>query len=456
MASIILTPSGTGSNYSYASVPSNYPLSNLVGKNSSTTNSYAGFNLKTGSGAASYIFVTFDTSAIPARSTITSIVAKLKLYGTSNTNNRTSTRQIQLYSGSTAKGSAYSFSRLSSSTVGTISDPGTWTREELNDLMIRVYITRSSSNATTTQAVYVMGADITIEYEELPDVTHTVTIQNNGYNVDPTGTLEYFEGATIPITISTNSLPEITLDGSSIKDQFTKAVVETSYSGSPAASTYINIQSGSQYVAYAVGKTAENPYSSTNSYYCNSSTAVDAAYGQYTFDLSSIPSNATNIEVACTVAGHAESTTYSHQQGGRYSVWGLCSNGVAKGSQIYTTSTSNTTISFTDTGTWTRDELDNLQLRHYVGYYGGGTVGVTLSITYSLPGSEDVYTYNLIVSADHIIIFGGGEDQEILYIKDNGSWEKTVKLYKKINGVWIEVNISESGIGQTVFAYKSN
>ena len=78
--SIKVTPSGYDStNYSYASVVSGYPLTNPVGKDSTST-SMCRINLKTGSGAESYVFYTFDFSAIPSDATIKSVSGKVKAY----------------------------------------------------------------------------------------------------------------------------------------------------------------------------------------------------------------------------------------------------------------------------------------------------------------------------------------------------------------------------------------
>lgn len=78
--SIKVTPSGYDStNYSYASIVSGYPLTNPVGQDSTGT-SMCRINLKTGSGAESYVFYTFDFSAIPSDATIKSITGKAKAY----------------------------------------------------------------------------------------------------------------------------------------------------------------------------------------------------------------------------------------------------------------------------------------------------------------------------------------------------------------------------------------
>lgn len=185
------------------------------------------------------------------------------------------------------------------------------------------------------------------------------------------------------------------------------------------ASSYTGINSGSNYIKNAVGKTAENYYTGANNWYSSRTAAVDSRYAQYTFDLSSIPENAENIKVGCSIAGKAENSTYNHSAGGRYSVWRLCCNGTGKSEQIHATATSIKVYTFSNTGTWTRDELNGLQLRHYVGYYGGGTAGITLTIEYTTGGAEQ----------------GTG-----LFVKQNGAFVEAVKIYKKTNGAWAEID----------------
>lgn len=291
---------------------------------------------------------------------------------------------------------------------------------------------------------YVSISELAITYTEKEIVKYNVTIEDNGYNVTPKGTQEYEENTVVPITIEEDPLPKVYLDGADITDQFTKKAVtsDATFTGAPSGSSYTGLSSGSNGVASAVGKTAENPFGDTLNWYGSNGATVDSQYAQYTFDLSSIPSNATNIKVSCKVAGTAENATYSHQAGGKYSVWGLCANGTAKGSQIYTTSTSVAVIEFTDTGTWTRAELNNLQLRHYVGYYGGSTNGATLTIKYTVPGGDQVYyEYELTVTSDHVITLGGSTGTN-LRIKANGSYKKVVKIFKKENGTYTEIDAS--------------
>ena len=161
--SIEVTPSGYDStNYSYASVVSGYPLTNPVGKDSTNT-SMCRVNLKTGSGAESYVFYTFDFSAIPSDATIKSVSGKAKAYISQTSLFRVRTRQVQLYYGtSTAKGSA---STMSTSTTALELTCGTWTRAELDNCRLRLYAVRGWSSTSSTYYMGLYGADLTVTYE---------------------------------------------------------------------------------------------------------------------------------------------------------------------------------------------------------------------------------------------------------------------------------------------------
>lgn len=131
-----------------------------VGKGSTST-SYATINLKTGSNAETWAYYKFDTSSIPADAEILSVACSEKCYINNTTSSRIGTRQIQLFTGTTAKGSA---TTVSTSTTAQNMTCGTWTRAELNDCRIRMYAKRGTSYTTTTYYFRFYGATLTIKY----------------------------------------------------------------------------------------------------------------------------------------------------------------------------------------------------------------------------------------------------------------------------------------------------
>ena len=110
-------PTGVASDHAYASVSN---TTNGYAESSNTN--YATINLTTGSGATTYIYFTFDFTDIPNGATINSVSCSAKAYINTTNSSRITTRQIQLYSGTTAKGSA---STVSNSTTAFTMTTGT-------------------------------------------------------------------------------------------------------------------------------------------------------------------------------------------------------------------------------------------------------------------------------------------------------------------------------------------
>lgn len=147
------------SDYSYASISG---ATNPVGKGSDNTGSYATINLKTGSGATTYTRWPFDCSSIPSGATIDSVACKVAVLSSSTSSFYVSTRTLQLYSGTTAKGSATTISSTSRS-VYTLSC-GAWTRDELQSCNLYIYARRGSSSTSTSRNIQFYGADLTVTY----------------------------------------------------------------------------------------------------------------------------------------------------------------------------------------------------------------------------------------------------------------------------------------------------
>lgn len=163
-----------------------------------------------------------------------------------------------------------------------------------------------------------------------------------------------------------------------------------------------------------IGVSAEEGTSTSNMYSSGSGTngTVD-----YTFDLSSIPSNATIDSVSCQVKAHEENasrSTFTLQ---------LYAGSTAKGSETTVNGTSNTIYNLT-TGSWTRSELDELILHTTYGYYGGLVAGCTLTIEYSVGDAS--YQVTLTGSSSAWSISGTG-----IYKKSGGTWSQ-------VSGVTLE------------------
>ena len=142
-----------------SSVQSVTNATNPVGKGSTNT-TYATINLVTGSRATTTIYWPFDLSAIPSGAEIDSVSCKVKASVSSTSG--VSSASVQLYSGSTSKGSSTSI--LSTSTSAKTLSVGTWTRSELQNCRLCLKAKRGTSSTSTKRSLLFYGADLTVTY----------------------------------------------------------------------------------------------------------------------------------------------------------------------------------------------------------------------------------------------------------------------------------------------------
>lgn len=298
---------------------------------------------------------------------------------------------------------------------------------------IRINCRRASRN--TTSYMYIYGAEIEVDYTVPDPRTITSTLSGDG-TISPSGANTYYDGDEYELTITpTNKSDSVaaTRDGVDITSQLVAHGAESSTSAVPDDVTTSGIQSGSSYAEYAVGHSAEDPYSSTSNMYASSGST---GYAAYSFDFSGIPSNATieDIEVRCY--GHRESNTISSTYVSQCAIF----NGSTQvGEEVDFPSTSNSTITLTVNQTITRSQLDSLTVRHYVGYYGGLVLGISFKVTYSTGIGIDHYTYTFTVSGSStiaVVIGSTGEPKP--FMKVNGTWTEKTAVWKKISDFWVK------------------
>ena len=389
-------PTGVASDHAYASISNQ-----TNGYNESSNTTYATINLTTGSGATTYIYFTFDFSDIPVGATIDSVSCTAKAYINTTNSSRITTRQMQLYTGTTAKGSA---STISNSTTAQTMTPGTWTRNELQNARIRLYGVRGTSNTTSTYYFRFYGATFTVNYS-VNGTAYTITASSstNLATVTP-ATQDIISGGEGAIRIDTDSINDITVtdNGTDITNQLITKQVETGGTAEavPASYTTSGNISGTRYQS-TVGCGVDNPSSQTGNDYCNSSGSTAIIY--YKFDFSEIPDNATIESMTVQAYGHLESTSNSSEK----AELNVYSGTTAKGTAVSYTSTSNAIKTITP-GTWTVAELKNdPRVGFTIGYYGGLTTGITWTVTYSVPSSGHDYYYEYTISniaTDHVIL----------------------------------------------------
>lgn len=150
-------PTSLDSGYQAASIANSGNALNYA-----TNTTYATINLTTGANAVTQVFYSFGFN-IPTTATIDSVSCSVKVYINTTTSSRVSSRQVQLYSGSTAKGTAKSISN--STSAGAITT-GTWTASELNNAKIRLYAVRGTSNTSNNYFIRFYGCTFNVTYTE--------------------------------------------------------------------------------------------------------------------------------------------------------------------------------------------------------------------------------------------------------------------------------------------------
>ena len=294
---------------------------------------------------------------------------------------------------------------------------------------------RASRN--TTGYMYIYGAEIEVTYTVPDPRTITSTLSGDG-TISPSGAITSYDGEEYELTITpTNKSDQVTAtqDGVDITSQLVAHGAGSTISAVPEDVTTNNISSGSSYAQYAVGNSAEDPYSSSSNMY---SPSGSTGYAAYSFNFSSIPSNATIEEITVRCYGHRESSTIDSSH---VSNVALYYGSTMKGEDVDFPSTSNSLVTIENTGTWTRAELDNLTLRHTVGYYGGLVLGITIEVTYSTGTGIDHYTYTYTVNGDSTIavVIGSASTGDKIYVKQGNTWKQASNIHVKVNGTWQKV-----------------
>ena len=391
---------------------------NAIGKGADTSavsgNDYASGN----SSSKAYIYYSFEFEGIPEDATIDSVSCKVKGH---LENSSRSTANLQLYAGSTAKGSASKFTSTSAQTITLTT--GTWTRSEIDELQLRFEIGYYGG--------LVNGATVTIEYS-YNDIKYTITINNSttaNVTANPT---EVSPGHSSTVRADSIDGLNITDNGTDVTSSFVERT------DSPASYDVENVGS----YGFELN---------SSGYYVNNNVGISktAAVCRVTFNVP-VSATATFTFINYSEQGYDFGVFGELDTALNHNYYSAGSNGASITDSDYRLACNTSTYNNTSTHTleytmsagehfvdvkYSKDDAsddndDTLKFK----------VAITLNESYS---PTPYYVYEITnIQGNHTIVVTSGGATNTLYIKNNGSWKEVVKAYKKINGSWVEQDIT--------------
>lgn len=381
---------------------------NAIGKGADTSAVSGNDYSNGGSSSTATIDYSFEFD-IPEEADIISVACQVKGHAE---NTSRSTANLQLYAGSTAKGSVSKFTSTSAQTVTLTT--GTWTRAEVDQMKLRFTIGYYGG--------LVNGATVTITYS-YNDITYTITVDNST-SVNVTAN---------PTEVSPNHSSAIKADsiaGLTIKDN-----------GTDITNMFVQKTDTGSYEVETVGSYGFSVNS--NGYYQNDNKGIDksAAVSRVHF---SVPTSAT---ITFTFINYSE-------EGYDFGVFGNIDT--ALNHNYYSAGSSGATITDSDyklacnTSTHNKSSTQTLTYsmsagEHYIDVKyskddasAGNDDTLQFKVAITLNGTAPTYyeyTITNIAENHTVVVTVSGGAVNTAYLKVNGTW-KEVTVYKKVSGSW--------------------
>lgn len=381
---------------------------NAIGKGADTSAVSGNDYSNGGSSSTATIDYSFEFD-IPDEADIISVACQVKGHAE---NTSRSTANLQLYAGSTAKGSVSKFTSTSAQTVTLTT--GTWSRAEVDQMKLRFTIGYYGG--------LVNGATVTVTYS-YNDIKYTITVSNStsvNVTANPTEVSPNHSSNIRADSISGLSIKD---NGTDITNQFVQKTDTGSYEVETVGSYGFSINSNGYYqndnkgvdksasvcrVNFNLPTTATITFTFINyaeeSYdfgvFGNIDTALNHNY--YPAGSSGATISDTSYKLACNTSSHNTSSiqtlTYSMSAGEHYID--------VKYSKDDASAANNDTLQF--------------------------KVAITLNGT-----APTYYGYTITnIVADHtIVVTASGGEVNTAYLKVNGVW-KELSVWKKVNGLW--------------------
>lgn len=203
-----------------------YSISNVGNAYGNTSSSYCGVTLTRGARAYTYIYFKFDTSSIPSNAEIDSVECTTRVSISNQTAANVASKGAKVCSGTTEKTNAVSVTTTVTNRTFTM---GTWTREELNDVRIKYYATRGTSNTNSNYNLRVYVGTLTVNYT-VYETYYDITCSSNSPSISFSGDGEHSSGDNVTVTITGDLTDAVVTDNG--------VDVTSSLSGSGTTHTY--------------------------------------------------------------------------------------------------------------------------------------------------------------------------------------------------------------------------
>ena len=404
---------------------------NAIGKGADTSAVSGNDYSNGGSSSTAHIDYKFEFEGIPENATIDSVECQVKghLENTSR-----STANLQMYHGSTAKGTQTKFTSTSAQTI-TVSC-GDWTREEIDDMYLRFTIGYYGG--------LINGATVTVTYS-WNDTKYTITTSASGVTIEPDGDTEVYEGSDFVLKINAKSGVTAKDNGVDVTNQLVvKEDTAETYSVENLGDYGFSINEDGYYESTnkGISKTAavckvniHVPVAATVTF-----TYINYAEQGYDFGVFG------NVDVPLNTNYYAAGSSGATITDSSYEL--ACNTSTHNKSTAQTLSYSLTSGDHEIYIKYSKDDASNSN---------NDTLQFKLAITLDepfTPGSHLEYSLSNI-TANHTIVVTLGEVTKKFYIKIGINWNVYRTRWKKSNGVWSVVS-PETGLDPNVKYVKGN
>lgn len=389
---------------------------NAIGKGADTAAVSGNDYSNGGSSSTATISYAFEFPDIPEDAEIDSVTCQVKghLENTSR-----STANLQLYAGSTAKGTQTKFTSTSAKTVTVTA--GSWTRAEIDTMTLRFTIGYYGG--------LINGATVTVTYT-WNDVKYQITISNQTSVTVTANPAEVSQGKSSEIIADSITGLTITDNGTDVTSQFVEKQEESySYTVEEVGSYGFSLNSNGYYQSDNKGISKTAAVSRVNIHVPVAATVTFTFinYAEETYDFGVFG----NVDTALNTNYYAAGSSGATITDSSYKL--ACNTSTYNKSSTQTLTYSITAGDHFIDVKYSKDDASNAN---------NDTLQFKVAITLDEPYTPSTYySYTISnVQGNHEIVVTTGADGPSLYFNRNGSWIKVGVAYQKVNGAWVQVS----------------